>query len=289
MGRPRRQIVVYHTHNRRSRALGRAFADGCRKLGEQVIERRANTGQEPIEGAIGVCYGLQEPLGTLRRRYLSAGHHFVTLDLGYWCRVLPYDKLGGYHRVSVDALHPVHFDRRPHPEDRAHSLGLRVSPRQVGEEILLAGMSGKAAGVYGLQVEAFERQALKRVKKLTKRPVCYRPKPSAPGREPLPGALYSPPQEPLEAALRRAAVVVAHHSNVAVDGLLAGVPCIVDAPCVASPLANSWEALRDGAELYLPSEEKRWRWACDVAYTQWTPAEMASGALWRHLQEEGLL
>jgi hypothetical protein len=69
------------------------------------------------------------------------------------------------------------------------------------------------------------------------------------------------------------------HSNVAVDALLAGIPVNVAegvARDFSTPLVHIETPRRP---------DDREQLMADIAYCQWLPAEMASGAAWRHLLE----
>lgn len=73
--------------------------------------------------------------------------------------------------------------------------------------------------------------------------------------------------------------VVTFNSNAAVEAAIAGVPVFAfDEGSMAWPIANKTLDAIDN-----PARPDRAQWAYDLAYTQWTPAEMARGEAWRHL------
>ncbi len=87
----------------------------------------------------------------------------------------------------------------------------------------------------------------------------------------------------MEAALADCWAVVTLHSNVAVDALMAGIPVNV-AEGVAAEFSTPL------AQIETPRmPEGREQLFADIAYCQWTPAEMASGACWSHLLKNGII
>ncbi len=75
-----------------------------------------------------------------------------------------------------------------------------------------------------------------------------------------------------------------HHSNVAVEAIMNGIPAICPIG-VASVMAG-----HDLSQIEAPPmPEGREQWAADIAYCQWSLAEMQSGAAWRHLRREKLV
>jgi hypothetical protein len=113
--------------------------------------------------------------------------------------------------------------------------------------------------------------------RLTDRPIVYRPKPNGIGARPIDGTVWG--KGPLLAeALVGCHAVVAHHSNAAVDALLAGVPCVCP-DGVASLLRAP-----DLTEIEQPPmPDGREQWAYDLAWTQWSVEEIERGrriAIW---------
>lgn len=85
----------------------------------------------------------------------------------------------------------------------------------------------------------------------------------------------------LDADLRWADCAITWGSTAAVEAIIAGVPTVVMSDrCIASEIMpNSLDGLRDVGGV------SRSNWLHRLAYRQWTHAEMASGAAWRHLRE----
>lgn len=265
----------FQPDSRRSRHLAHAMAAGARALG---IETFLTPDFSAPAGDVGVAYGWRYP--GLFEAYRAAGGHFVYLDLGWWDRKPKADVLGGFHKVAVDGREPGPYFRGGFGPERFSAHGLRAAPwRASGSHVLLAGMSAKSAKTRGYGPQEWEMAAIERISAVTSRPIIYRPKPSWGDANPIPGTIFSPPGQPVEAVLRDCWAVVTLHSNVAVDALLAGVP------------VNVWEGVAADfstplAEIEAPRmPDGRDQLLADIAWCQWTPAEMASGACWRHLLE----
>jgi hypothetical protein len=79
--------------------------------------------------------------------------------------------------------------------------------------------------------------------------------------------------------LQGAHAVVTFNSNTGVDAVIAGVPIFtIDRGSMA------WEVSdHDLSEIEKPNLYDREQWAHNLAYTQWTMAEMAGGWAWSHL------
>lgn len=266
----------YDPGNVRSTHIAQAMAAGVRACGHAVT--LVPGFKDGPAGDVGVAYGWAHP--KLYEQYRRAGGHFAYVDLGWWDRKPPTAVLDGFHKVVVDAREPTAYFRANLPGDRFARQGLTVAPwRAGGKHVLLAGMSAKSAHTRGFLPQQWEFATVEMLRRITDRPIIYRPKPSWVGASPIAGTIFSPAAQPLDAVLRRAWAVVTLHSNVAVDGLLAGVPVNVTdgvAAAFSTPLTSIETPL-------LP--EGRERLMADIAYCQWSVPEMASGACWRHLCE----
>ena len=281
---PSRIAVYLMRGNGRSQRMGRAMAKGILAAGDLPIVRDDGQYIGPQE-SIAVFYGYEKNMPRIMSDYVAAGRVAVFLDLGYWGRRVG-GRFRGFHKVAINARHPgPYFYRRPMPPDRVRQFNLAVRPyRKQGEHILIAGMSGKAAATVGMEPNAWERTAIAKLRQHTNRPIIYRPKPSWLSATRLDGADWSPPSQPLESALKNAWAVVTHHSNVAIDGLVAGIPAFC-ADGAAVPMA-----LHDLARIESPLlPDGREQWLANLAYCQWSVAEMENGTLWRYLKREGLI
>ncbi len=283
-------VAIYKLDRQaRSEKVCAAMAKGIDLVGDVPTVFSQDRYRTPTHD-VAVFYGYVDKLPRIMSDYRGAGKHAVYVDLGYWRRKGgEVGKWDGYHKVVVNGRHPTgYFQNREHDFTRAAAVGWtaeKILPWQPpGDKILIAGMSQRAAEAEGFRVEQWEKAAIETLLGITDRPIVYRPKPSWKGARPLLGAEYSAPAVSLENALLNCHAVVTHHSNVAVDAILAGIPAFCDAG-VALPLART-DLLDIECPIY-PSDREQW--LSDIAWCQWSVPEMALGLPWRHLKDEGLI
>lgn len=277
-------VAVYEVaKNKRSHMIADAMRAGIFKVGDKL----ANTPGTPYHGPtadVAAFYGFDQHLRQVFRDYRALNKPVILIDLGYWQR-REGGSLTGYHKVSVNARHPTaYFRARPHAADRFRKLGVPVRPWTSGQHVLVCGMSAKSAEVEGFRPEEWENGVITTLRALTDRPIFYRPKPSWADARPIPGTRFCPEPEEVTPYLADCHAIVTHHSNTAIDGLMAGIPSF----CwdgVAAQLS-----LQDLHRIERPHQpEGRDLFAHDLAYAQWRPDEMRNGAVFRHLKNEGLI
>lgn len=250
----------------RYRNLAEAMAEGIGRCGDRAVLREVHL--PPIEADCAVMYGWK------KRALFAPYRQFVYADLGFWQR----DR---FHRLSVNGWSPAGYVRAGLPVERFAALGLEVKPwRATGREIVIAGSTAKAAADHGMGYMEWERRTAARLAGCG-RPIVYRPKPNDRGARPIEGIAFD--TRPIGEALATAWAWVTHHSNSAIDALLAGVP----AHCETGAGAAFSVPLDEIAEP--PLMEGRGQFLADVAWLQWTHDEMRSGACWAHLKERGLV
>ncbi len=281
------EVVIYQQPNHpRSRVVCAAMLEGIRAAGD-APRLRASVAYRKPEAPVAVFYGLTPPLAAALRDYPAAGETAVYVDLGYWGRK-DGGRFAGFHKLSVNSRHPTaYFQQRPHTDSRAMVFNLKAQAwRRAGEHILLVGMGPKGAAAEGYKPLGWEAQALAHLRQHTTRPVIYRPKPNWERPPPLDGARQSRPGMSLLHDLTGCHAVVTHHSNAAIEAIAAGVPAFV-VEGAAMPMALSDLAAIDTPAM--PATAARRQWLHDLAWTQFSIAEIARGVAWRHLKDEGLV
>lgn len=152
------------------------------------------------------------------KRHLLRGKHVISWDHGYVGRT----KETGYFRMSLDHWHPqAYFDQTPNDPKRwdVHAIDLREDSSPKGH-IVLAGLGPKSHKY--LNSSGWEYRKLRQLKlRFPNRRIIYRPKPGRAYRA-LPCETVS--DGPIHELLKGASLVVAKHSNVSVDAVIAGVP-----------------------------------------------------------------
>lgn len=278
------RVTVYQIPaHKRSMLIGAAMAQGIHRVGDDVRVMPSTSYRVP-DSDIAVFYGFDETMRDIFRGYRAAGRPVVYVDLGYWGRK-DLGRWTGFHKVSVNNRHPTaYFQKRPHNGSRAAQFGIKFKEWSTGSHILVAGTSDKGAIVDGFAPEEWERWAITELRRHTDRPIIYRAKPSWLGARPIPGSCFQQTRDDVGIMLEDCHAVVTHHSNVSIDGLIAGVPafCLegLATPLALSDLSRIEEPRREGDREQLVN---------DISWCQFNVQEMTDGVAWRHLKEEGLL
>jgi hypothetical protein len=252
-------VCLTHVGQKRYRRIAQAMHSGIVACGDKAAIRELM--HPPMQAHAAVMYGWKHAAA------LKNYGRYVYFDLGYWRRE-------SFYRFSINGWSPQL--KRGMPAGRFLSLGLDIKPwRAAGDEIIVAGSTAKACREHGMGYQEWEREAVRKLKGMGKR-VVYRPKPNDLSAQPIPGAIMD--RRPISEALENCWAWVTHHSNSAVDALLAGVPVHCETG-VASHFSVPLESLADpelrgGREQFL----------YDVAWLQWTLEEMRSGEAWKHIR-----
>lgn len=271
----------------RSTIIMRACEYGiARVLGPCSRIVSASTHESPC-GDVAIFYGLRASLRQVYRDYRAAGRRTILIDLGFWGRQEG-GRFAGYHRFVVDGLHAGHYvNRMDHDPSRVRRFNIeRRAFTRRGTHILLYGQSAKAAWVYDLEPEAWERAAIAAIRTYSDRPIIYKPKHSWKEARPIPGVGYSPPTEPTALLLRNCWAVVTHHSNTGLHALEKGVPVFTE-DGISTPLAKRY--LSEIEKPWYPSERERDQFLANVAWTQWSVAEITNGLPFDFMRSEGML
>lgn len=264
----------------REQLLADAFLRGAAAHGHETQSLRLGEKLDPGSAEVVCMVGVKSR--ELFQAHHHAGAHVLYLDKGY-SREKSASPLRGweYWRVAIDAHQPTdRLARQQSPEDRLVALGLEMRPwREKGEHILLAGSSAKYHEFYGLlEPTAYWAKVARSLLELTPRPIVYRPKPSWSEAKPIRKTRFSRPPEGIHEALAGAHAVITHGSNACFEAILAGIPVITLGPAVAKVISS--HELTDVEAPWLASKTERRQWLANLAYWQWTQAEMASGAAW---------
>jgi hypothetical protein len=238
-----------------------AFAQGALAAGKQAMVVEVNASSPPIGGPGPFCfYGVDEV--TLRHweAVLLRSDEFFYIDNGYFRSKW---QGGDYYRITHNAMQ--HNGQGVSNGDRWNKLDLAIHERRTGGRTVLVACQSdfwylrhgvsKEHWIYGVgrdtaqQVLDLKLQVQVRDKSEHKTKIDW-------------DEIYC---------------VVTHSSNVAVDGLIQGVPCVVTAPCAARTLAGVYPNIR-----HLDWDKiETWMWAASLADHQWTVAEITQGLPWK--------
>lgn len=250
----------------RGRDVARAMAEGIRKCGD--VAKLSPCSLRKPDADVALMYGWKW------RRMLQTYPQYLYADLGYWVRETHY-------RICVGGWSPQGYVKAGLPADRLESFGLHPKPwNRRGDNIVIAGSSAKSAIEHGLKPMEWEEKAAALLAPLG-RPIVFRPKDTDKMKRPLSGAAYD--EGPLSETLANAWAVVTHHSNTALDALLAGVPAHCETGAAAA-FSVPMDSIGDP-----PLLEGREQFLADVAWLNWTLDEMRSGACWAHMKERRII
>lgn len=246
-------------------AAAEALAAGARRHG---VTARLVGGLSNVASPVAACWGWRngkalkdrgvERVLVMERAYVR--DRFAWVSLGW-------DGLNGRARF-------------PLVEDggdrwRAHFGDLLRPARTDGRYVLVLGQVPTDAALFGAPPIKAWWSSARQVGDRLGLPTLFRPHPLAPPTARPDGLIVH--GGTLDEELERAAAVVAWNSNSLTDAALAGVPLIA-----GDPGAMTWPL--GGRNLGdPPALADRTRWSHRMAWTQWLPDEIASGAAWEVL------
>lgn len=277
------RVTFWQANKDREHQLGEAFVAGARAAGDEAELRLCDNKTQVADADVACMVGVK-----CRKMFLAhrrAGVRVVYFDKGYARHRAEGARTWEYWRVAVDAHQPTSYlMSKSFPGDRFERLNLELKPwRSNGESVVFAGSSAKYHAFYRLpDPTSYAKKIIRRIAKLTGRPVIYRPKPSWREAVPVEGAGYSQRNEGLGDAVAGAYALVTHGSNACFESVLAGVPCIILGEAVAKPISST--ALEDINLPRMVTDAERLQWLRNLAYQQWSEPEMASGEAWRTIR-----
>ena len=258
------KIVCYARASHQVEAVGK-FTRGLQRHG---LTAQLKIPQEPEDCDIAVFWGHRQQGLISRQR--STGKHYLVMERGYigdrfvWTS-LGFDGLNGrakFPQIDDDWKRwRTHFDKhmKPWRESKGKTAVIMGQVRS-DESVRTVNFEKWVQNIVGsLRDEAFD--------------VWFRPHPGEPCYRPheinvMKGSLSE--------ALDAAALVVTYNSNSGVDAVLAGVPTYA-----ADPGSMVWCPY---TSKIIPINWNRNDWAAKMAYTQWLPEEIESGAAWDALR-----
>lgn len=266
------KVVVYEPHyDPKHREVLRAFAKGA---GAEVRDVRSYVDCDiaVIFGGVKTSYENTWSKAPIIKRH--PGPRLIMIESAFIDRKRYWQV--GYGGSSGHA----DFRNKNSPGDRWKALGISCKPwrRQPNGHIIVCGQVPWDTQVQDLNHQQWCRNT---VDFFTGRKVLFRPHPrmrtNVRAQYGIPQHLYAP--NSFEECCVLAKCFVTWNSTSAVDALVQGVPVIVmDRGSIAWGLAL--HSLFETDYLIYPD---RTQWSHDLAYTQWTPEEMRSGLVWRHL------
>ena len=282
------KIAIYLSLNKsREVEIGRALQAGFVKHGDEVEIRPTAGYSGPQPGTqLAVMVGVKGQSKKIFEDHRMSARHTLLVDKSYFGR-------GEYYRLSLDGFQPYYAHLTPRDPARFEGLRLDLKPmRAEGRHVIYAGSSQKYCDWHDLgDVNNFARDVCHQVNKTTRgrRELYYRPKPSwAAGHmedvQQIQHTIFSGPGETLASRLPSCQALVTHGSNAAIEAIIAGIPVVLvsrEGACAAWTLAE--KALENIERPFFPSDERRRQVFADLAWCQFTLAEIASGVFWETL------
>lgn len=233
---------------KKSQQVLEAFARGCGG-------RMARTDAAALAPGDAAFYGVRPGWMHLLQQAQREGRAWIWIDNSWFDA-----SREAYFRIGRNAVQQ--WQHGPADGHRLRALGLRVRPWQRGgrhivicrqSDEFLASVAGRPRWLAEVETELARH---------SDRPRIVRSKRCA---------------RPLAADLQSAWLLVTHSSAAAIEALVAGVPVIVTDPhCAAACFSSEFREAE--APLRLDGRE---HWAAQLADSQWTLAELASGKAWR--------
>jgi hypothetical protein len=257
--------VLVRGHGHQPQWCG-AFAAGLKRHGWSVAMH-----PNPVPADLMVVWGVRRRAEISGQR--KRGGEVCILERGYLGDRFKWTSVSFGGRLNGRA---VFRGVRPDPLRFQKNFGRMLKDWRTGDDgyALLIGQVPGDMSLAGIDIDAWYRRT---VADLTRRgyEVRFREHPQAVERGKrvtVSGAKKSTGS--LQAALAGAALVVTFNSNAGVESVIAGVPTVTaDEGSMAWPV-TSHSATEE------PIRPDRSEWASDLAWKQWTQAEIVSGECW---------
>jgi len=261
-----------------------AFATGLEKTQTPFFRASLNDGWKQCD--VCVTFGVNKNattrgqlVGKVLQAHRRSGGRSLIIERGFLHRE-------HYFMVGWDGLNGrADYANANSPGDRWAELNIEVRPwRTSGEHIVLSGQVPWDASVQHTDHIRWCQDTAKTLERLTQRPVVFRPHPCQPSAIDMSSTQvrYSRAQT-LQEDLQNAWALITFNSNSGVEGAIQGCPVFAfDPGSMASDIAN-----RLLKHIEQPQMPDRTQWLHNLAYTQWTTAEMEQGLAWSHIRKEG--
>lgn len=265
----------------RNRRLCEALKEGLKKHGDTLIHYNSPEVQcSPKED-------VRLIIGNLDTKQCIDGIHRFVFDKGY-------DR----GRKNIDEW--IHWSIRympdwPEtrlmfnaPQDRTNTLRMELRPRKKEGTVITVATSSQKYYTHHHLGNATEYSAniIAEVKKITKRKIWYRPKPSWHGAVPIKGTYFHRARGPdaMKALFNKTFLLITDGSHIGSRSIIEGVPAIsLEGGMAYSVTGHSLDNLEDP---YWPNEQKRKNWFADIGYSQYTIPEIESGLAWEIMKQK---
>jgi hypothetical protein len=207
------------------------------------------------------------------KTFRGSGRDVIVLEVGMLQR-------GRTWKIGLNGVNRCAWFGQGSHSNRAQMLGISLQPWRQGENIVIAVQRSDSEQWSGLpEPNIWVEQTVAKIKSVTNRPIVVRPHPrqriaSISGvtvRQPRP-LVNTYDDFDLDTDLANAWCVINENSGPGCQSIIAGVPAFVGTDSLAAPVANL--NLLDVEKPWMPD---RTAWLEDIAHTEWTTQEIASG------------
>ena len=273
-------LLKFKNQQSRSGSVGRAWTEAILYSNEDRLVFNEN------EADLVLIYGCGPGNKAQYMRARELGLPTITIDLGYWNRGGPRDN-NAHYKVSINSHHPQNYIMKmncPSNRFKKFNKGSQepASWYNTGKQILLAGMGPKSFELYDMKSQEWDLWAVEEIRKKTDRPIVYRPKPSWQDPKEISGTIFSNKDQNLNTLLANTYLVVTHHSNLAIDALIKGIPVICEDGAASAICTNDFDTIN---EIEYPN---RTQFFWNLAYCNWSIEEMTSGECWEYIKQNVL-
>lgn len=268
--------------------LGPALISGAAACGDEVVMRPLAEYRDPVGDGSIIC-------GVVKREVLwdhqARGVPLLYLDKGYhrvrkgWQG----DSIPAWWRLCWNDTHPTHYLMQwSRPADRFATWDVTIKERRLNfaGNVVILGSSAKFHHTMKLEhPTAWTADLAASIKAITQRPIVYRPKPSWSDAEPVKGTVFDHGgKTSIYETLSDAFVTITYGSIACVDSVIAGVPAVVLGNGAARPISST--VIRDTPFPRWPGRADREQWLANLAYSNFSPEEIADGTAWKILKEQ---
>lgn len=255
--------IINHKMNDKPDTWFARAAKGAKACGDAVNMSAGFT----TAADISACWGVKR---SSARTALSSGKPVVVFERAY---------LGDRFHWTAVGLNGLNgcadFRNAKVPEDRWQQWRGTMKPwRQGGDYALIVGQVMGDASLEGENPYEWAYARYREARRVYDK-VLFRPHPLCKFKQRLPGVETHEGTD--SDALSRAAVVITHSSNMGVLAVMEGVPVVATG---RHSMVTDLATQRVDRPVTMPDRED---WGRRIAYAQWTPDEIISGAAWRHI------
>lgn len=248
-----------------------AFEQGLRALGIQ-------SNNHDIDADVAVIWS-QLWSGRMRHNqeiwnaFRDSGRNVIVLEVGMLRR-------GHTWKLGLNGVNRRAWFGLDYQLNRAQKLGIHLQPWRQGNNIVIAVQRSDSEQWSGLpEPKTWVEQTVAKIQSVTDRPIVVRPHP----RQRITGITGVTIRHPrplintydsfdFDTDLANAWCVINENSGPGCQSIIAGVPAFVGVDSLAAPVANL-----DLLDIEKPWMPDRTAWLQDIAHTEWTTEEIASG------------